>query len=440
MGTTTLLVLDQRLLEAIGDWKQHAVTTALGANTALISTHLQLYRSTADYFTTWYAYMEDQVNAGQERFIVVDDGTSTLSAISAWAANTTGTDETFRLSRIRWDDRKLAINNAIRETYPKTLRYLDYRILATGNILPNAHFEDWASSTQPDKYTAASGTTEANTTVTYIRGGSKSAKVTSNGTNDYFYLNSDNYPRLLDLMDKTVTAKVWAYPAGTADNATVEVYTLQADGTAQSTLISTTECPADAWTLLKLEDQELNDDLVNVQVRFKVASSTGIVYFDDARVYATERREYLLPTDFVLGTLQRVGIQTRGYSDDICDDLHPQYWEPVYGWQIIPDGADHYLQLPAFYTNNRRIRLIGDCPLEVLDASSDTISLSEEQPRNLLIKYAEYKLFEALSASPASEDVTRYERAAQKALGEYYRLLPSARMMRTGTRLNIRMY
>lgn len=439
MGTTTLLSLDERLLGAIGDLKRHAVTTALGANTALISTHLQMYRSNADVFNTWWIYIEDQVNAGAERYVVDDDGTSTLSVLSALAANTTGTDETFRLSRSRWADRKLAINNAIRETYPATLRYLDYRTLVMGNILPNAHFEDWASSTQPDKYTAASGTTEANTTVAYIRGGAKSTKLTSNGTNDYFYLNSDDYPRLLDLMDKTVTAKVWVHPAGTADNATIIIYTKDKAGSTQ-TLASTTACGADVYTLLELEDQELNDDLVNVQIRFNVASSTGIVYFDDARVYATERREYLLPTDFALGTLQQVYVQTRGYSDDICDDLLSEYWEEVYGSNIIRDGADYYLQLPAFYSNNRRIRLIGDCPLEVLDASSDTISLSEEQPRNLLIKYAEYKLLQAKTSTPASEDVSRYKQAARDALNEYYRLLPSARMMRTGTRLNVRMY
>jgi len=52
MATTSLLALDQRFLEALGSWKQHPVTTALAANTSLISTHLTNYRSDADYFNT----------------------------------------------------------------------------------------------------------------------------------------------------------------------------------------------------------------------------------------------------------------------------------------------------------------------------------------------------------------------------------------------------
>ncbi len=113
--STTLLAIDQALLQAIGDWKQHPVTTALTTSTSVVSTHLTNYRSTADYFNDKWIYIEDLANAAQSRLIADDDGTNTLTVLGAsFSAETPDTGKaTFRISKFSWASRVAAINRAL---------------------------------------------------------------------------------------------------------------------------------------------------------------------------------------------------------------------------------------------------------------------------------------------------------------------------------------
>jgi len=246
-------------------------------------------------------------------------------------------------------------------------------------------------------------------------------------------------------MGKTITFKCWAYPVDTADDATIQIYTIKADGTTTQTLTSTTSNPEGAWTLLELEDQAINDDIVEIQFRFRSKTNATHACFDAARVTGRDLYEYLLPTDFKNGTISQVYIQTSGYSDDACDDLQPRYWERVFGYSTINDGTYKYLRLPSLYSNNRQIRLIGYCPLESLSASTNalaaakTISLDGEK-LNLLIAYAKYKLYQAQEDIPSSEDVGRYETASAKAYLEYLRLLPNLRMIAPSGTMRLPIY
>jgi len=323
-----------------------------------------------------------------------------------------------------------AILEAVEEVYPALYRPLDVAELSTGNYLPNSHFRDWTSTSYPDKYNKISATCAKATAAGLYRGGSSSSLVSPSAADGYMFITSGNttdagYPRLLDLMGRTVSFYAWAYPS-TADDAFLTIYTLQADGTAQ-TLNSTTTCPATKWTLLKLEDQTLNDDLVEIQFRFRVHTNAQTCYFDNARVTSKNTFEYLLPLDFKNGSVAEVYIQSTGYSDFACDDLRPRYWERVFGYDIIDDGTDKHLSLPYLYTKDRQIRLVGKTPLEDMSASTNalaaakTISLDGEKLR-LLIAYAKYKLYQLVPEVPAAEDLGRFETAQAKALFEYRRL------------------
>jgi len=327
-----------------------------------------------------------------------------------------------------------AINNASREIYPNLYKPIDDKTLITGNILPNGHFRDWSQTTYPDHYSLSNVTAVASTTAGTYRGGTKSAKVTASAGNGYLYISSNSYPRLLDLMGKTVTFKCWAYPE-VANDATIEIYTVQADGSAQ-TLTSTTSCPAGKFTLLELEDQELNDDLTEVQIRFKITTNAKYVYFDDARVTGRNVYEYLLPVDLQNGDVREVWMQGTGYSDDICDDLQPRFSDLIYGWDVFSDGTYKYLRLPFLYSSEKRIRLLGICPLEEVDDDTDTITLDGEKV-NLLITYAAYLLYEMEIGTPSSEDVSRYERQAGRWWAKYKRLQSHMRMTRPGQTLNL---
>ncbi|KKM99191.1 hypothetical protein LCGC14_1150380 [marine sediment metagenome] len=384
-----------------------------------------------------------------------------------------------------------AINNASAEIPDVLFIPLDNMDLITGNILPPFN---WANSSTLDFYTEPTGTLAKNTDGAYIWKGSSSASLLASGNNDKLYLSSNDYPRLLDVMNKSVDLKCWVYPVDSAADAFLKIKTWQADGTTQE-LDSTTTAYAGKKNLIEMESQSINDDLSLVEIWLRVATTAQTVYFDMPRLTGTTVREYLLPKDFQDGYLSRVELQTWG---DV-DDLHSPNWQPVYDTDIITDGNNKYLQMPVGTITERRIRLIGYKPLEQLSDSSDTISIDAEQV-NLLLSYAAFKLFEMESqeiqytidgytddittldtsidtvqtvidtavtavATVASEDISRYEaaiarnqgqidrleakrnRVAQKRsaservmsklkersiewLGKYYRLLPSLRMTR----------
>jgi hypothetical protein len=312
-----------------------------------------------------------------------------------------------------------AIKNAIKQTYPTLHRPLEDRSLVTGNILPNAHFEDWASSSNPDFYSLTTATCAEETTSYRGQRGSSACKVTATSAGGYLYISSDTYPRLLDLMDKSVSAYVWANPQ-TADDGTVEIYTKQADGTEQ-TLTSTTSNPAGEFTLLKLEDQTPNDDLVEVQIRVKVTTNGQYVIYDGLRVVSGQNvYDYVLPTDVLNGDLAQVYVQISGYSEKACDDINPRQssFSQVRDWDIVNDGTYDYLHFDSSYSTSRQIKLIGTTPLETLSADADTISLSGNKT-DLLIFYAAYLLYEMQAHVVASKDISRYERAAMYWLAKY---------------------
>ena len=327
-----------------------------------------------------------------------------------------------------------AINESIREIFPALHRRVDDRTLITGNMLPNAHFERWDSSSYPYKYSLSNATAAETTTAGLIRGGASSAKVTASAANGYMYITSNDYPRLLDMMNKTVTFKCWAYPE-VADDAYLVIYTVQADGTAQ-TLTSTTTCPAGKWTLLTLESQAINDDIVEIQFRFKVATNAKYVYFDNARVIADNQYEYMLPELLQNGDVLQVYVQCSSDADDACDTLQPREWQRAYGYSVIDNNTDRYLRFADLQTQLRQIRIIGMSPLESLTSPTDTVSIDGNQV-NLLVAYAKYKLWSMSEGQVASDDIERNERAMQKALIDYHKLLPKCRMGRPSGTLKL---
>ena len=431
MGTTTLLELDTALMKSVGPFRRHPVTTAINADNLIVSTHLQNYRSSADYFNNWWLFLEDQANADISRQISDDDGTSTLTVRGVALSDDSANLANFRISPYSWEQRTDAIIEAIDEIYPSLHRNLDLSLLVTGNLLPNGHFEEQATSGTPDRYTFNNASGTKTTAAANIRGGSTSIKVTASGANGYITIRSIEYPRLLDLSGQTVTVKVWANPQD-ADDVDLTLTASQADGTSQ-TFTSTTTAPAGKWTLLVLENQSLNDDLVQLDVQFRVHTSGKFAYFDDARLFGKNAAEYLLPTEFDSGSVAEVWIQQGGgfaiTDTDASDMLQPRNWQKINGWQIIQkeDVAagliDNFLRLPALFTERRRIRLIGTAPFETLvsTTSSGTITLDGRRV-NLLVALAKYKLFTTVPDLPAADDTSRFDALAAKALFDYRRL------------------
>ncbi len=439
MGTTTLLVLEERLSEQTGDWLEFDTTTNITTNTSIISTTLTNYDGGRDdYFIDWWVYITEGNNITVERQVsdyATATGTLTIRGASLSAETGAVTCRLHRHRRTLYID---ALNDAIRETSNSTSRILESRTMVTGNIIPDNSFELWTSSSTMVFFSMSNATAARHTTAGQIRGqlATTSMKVTASADNGYAYISSDQYPRLLDLMNRIVTFKCWVLPE-VANDAAIVIYTQQADGTAQ-TLTSTTTSPALKWTLLELEEQELNDDLINVTFRFKIATDTKYVMFDSSRAIPNlDIFEYLLLSDFADGAVSQVFIQDRGQADDICDDLYPEYWTEVIGWRVLDDGNFKYLILPYTYGSNRQIRIVGHTPLETVSADSDTISLDGDN-LNLLIAYAKYKFYQAIEPPVATQDTRRFETNSAKAFNEYRRLFPKLRRAQPSPSMNLR--
>lgn len=409
MATTTLTSLLQLLGEGIGDYLTFDTTTNITTNKLVVSTTLQQYDGGQDgYFDDWWVYIDGTNNSGVHRktgSTTYATATGTLYVYGANLASESG-NVTCYLHRFNRDNKKLAINRAIEQLSGVLFKRLEGRTLVTGNVLPDNSFEMWTSASLSSFYSTDNATLARTTTAGLIRGliGTTSMKVTADSANGYAVLNSDDYPRLLDLMGKNIDFKCWAYPE-VADDASIVIYTKQADGTEQ-TLTSTTSCPAGEFTLLELEDQQLNDDLAQIEIRFKVATNTKYTYFDSARVIGDSLFEYLLLSDFDTGEVSQVYVQASGYSDDICDDLNPRYWDRQ-EFTTIHDGTYLYLRLRNIPTNNKQIRIIGTTPLGSLSADTDTISISGAK-LNLIVAKAAAILYRLEQGPVSSEDKGRY--------------------------------
>lgn len=421
--SVTLLTLDERLCRAIGDWVQFDTTTNITTNNSVISTALRNYDHGQDeFFTNKWLYIEEGNNLGVER-LVYDylTSTGTLSVRGAALAAETGA-VTCRITSSSWDDRKSAINDALRETAAYLHQKLDDRTLVTGNILPNSSFEDWTLTTIPDYWTASGTATVAeNTTAGLHRTGTSSAKLTAGAASDYFYISSINYERLLDLAGKTVSLKVWAYPE-VANDATITIYTEKADGTTQ-TLTSTTACPAGKWTQLELNNQTINEDIVLFQVRLGVTTNSKYAYFEDARLIGGQVYEYVLPLEFQVGKVSNVSVQYAGDIEDIAKD---SLYAPAYGWEIVDDGIK-YLRLNGYEPYERRIRIVGYTPFTVTSSGTSTVAISDQQA-NLLVEYAAYLLYSRMAGIMSADDSTKFYQKAQEHLMKWNSLVPRLRM------------
>ncbi len=224
-----------------------------------------------------------------------------------------------------------------------------------------------------------------------------------------------------------VDFKCWVKPE-VANDATLVIYTIKPDGTAQ-TLSSTTTCPAGYWTQLLLTDQTLNSGLSEIQFRFKITTNAKYVYFDDARVIGNRVSEYLLPTTLLNGDVDQVFTQIggTGVNTDACDDLFSDKWDKSFYWDIKEDGTDRFLYLDDS-SILKRIRLVGRAPLETLSAQTDTLSLNEGTGTEALIALAAHLLLSAHARPMGSDDVSRTKLEDSYAYQDYQRLIRKNRM------------
>lgn len=426
INTTALSALEDLFSQALGDYLSFATTTNIADSKLVVSTTLTQYDDGDDgYFDDWWIHIQGTENPDVERKVGSTTYATETGTLYVYGANLVAEDAavTCKLGRYKRSHKKLCLIEAIKEVYPELHLKVDDVSLITGNILPDG-FQSWSDTDALNWYTLASGTLLQTSTAGQVRGSVKyAAHCTASGANDYLYLHSDSYPRLLELQNKYVDAYVWALPQ-TADDSTIVIKTKQADATTQ-TLTSTTSCPAGEFTLIKLEKQKLNDNLTEVEIRFYIATDGQYVIFCDPLLCANRRTEYKMPDDFVGGHLSRVFIQSTGSSDEPCYDLHPfsgTYSGVEVPFEVTDDGENQYVKLLSTPSNKYRMRLLGDKPLETLDDLTDTITLDSHRIPLLIAKAR--MIFWGREGTPVStEDKNKYNYEYARAERDYRRLL-----------------
>jgi len=433
VSTTSLLSLKKLLWQSLGDYLTFATTTNIAGTNLIVSTDLRSYDGGENgYFDDWWVYIDGTTNVGVSRktgSTTYATATGTLYVYGGVLVAETAA-RTCYLSRYNPDHIERALIRAIEEIYPSLYLPLDDKTLVAGNILPDGSFEDWSSATALTWYTTTSNITLAKTsTAPLFRHGLHSVKATSSAANGYFAISSDDYPRLLDLQDQTVDFYCSAYPE-VANDAYIVIYTIKRDGTTAQTLTSTTTNPAAAWTILELENQKLNDDLEEIQLRFKVATNAKYSYFDDATLFGRKVREYLLPVNFRDGHLSMVRTQNSSNSDVPCYDINP-FATMSSGRQlrheIVDEGNWRYMRLLDNFSDKYRLRLTGYKPLETLTADTSTITL-DAQRIPLLIEYAKMIFYEREGKPVSSEDITRFNFELGQSQRRYNSLFYKQRM------------
>jgi len=427
--STTLAVLRQRVSENIGDYISSTVTTALTTSTSVVDTALANIAGggTTDYFEDWWVLITSENNIGAKRRVSAYNATTnTLTVQGGNFTSDAAAKATYELHRIDPDMKTKAINNAARNLSLVLKRDLTDLALVSGNVLPD--FEWWTSSSAHKFYTVTNATL-ARTGVSSAdsgRGQRYVAKVTASAANGHMYLSEDQYPPLSDIQGKTVSAYVWAYPE-VANDATIVLYTLQNDGTTAQTLTSTTTCIAGKWTLLELEDQTLNDDLVSFQFRLKVATNAKYVYFGSPRLIVDGISRYMLPELFQTADIRKVSCQITGNDDMPANDIgiNADYHE-IFGWNLLPQSIIgtyyNYLTLPYRLPVNRHIEISGSIGMEDdLDDDTDTMSI-DDPATNVLVAQACWELFRQLRGFAGVSTTDAYDDEIAYWAGEVTRL------------------
>jgi len=427
MNTETYLELKELFDQSIGDYLSFDTTTNITTTNAIVSTSLKAYDDGSDgHYDGMWVSIDEGNNIGVERktglpgTTTYATSTGTLTVLGAALSAETGA-VSCRIHRYEPALKGRAINEALKEVYHDLNLTVDDMTLVTGNIIPDGHFESWSSTSALNWFTASNITLAQTSTAGCTRGGTYSAKLTASADSGYIYLNSNTYSRLLMLQDKTVNFYAMAYPQ-TANDAKIEIYTKDISGDTQ-TLTSTTTSQAGEFTQIKLEDQKLNDDLTDVEIRFYVNTSGQYVYYDDAYLGCHSLTEYLLPDDFVGGDLTKVVIQTTGHMDEMFYDLQPFIDDNgiELPFDIINNGTNLYLSLIEYLPIERRLRLIGRKPFNVLSSNTDTLTIDVHRIP-LLIAKARMIFFGRMAVPVSKGDIDRFEYEYSKAQRDYLRL------------------
>ena len=416
MANTSLVNLRKLMSQSHGDYQAESTTSASTSTTSIISSDIGHERN--DFFNQYYIRRTSGASSTNTRVVTDFITTSGSVIVSKAFSGSSSSSETFELHKINPDHKDDAIKESLRETYPFLSRSIINSTLVGGNPLPNSNFEDWASASNPDKWAVLNVTVAQNGTAGNFRWGKNSAAITRSGTDGHLFIGEDQWSKLLDMENSTVTFFCWVR-CDTASTSRLQVYTKTEDGT-ETTTNSDFHSGGDEFELLS-KDINIPDNLSDIEFRITVETNDKIVFADNAYVLNMNVFRYLIPAQFAR-------FPTRVYfqADDNADSLGEEFpWLEVFDYSFYDDGTDKYIQFETQPINRHKIILEGRGYLTQPSTDADTTEIGEPETK-ALIAYANFLLFDRIVSKPGREDVSRWDGLSQRYLRRWHDLRPKA--------------
>jgi len=370
----TLATLRKRVCKEAGLWKE-IVTTGDGSTGLETLVALPLADWEDDALMGKYVYITDSTSTGLEgQWRKVQSNESPLGIIHPYRPFTAQvpTTSTFELTDFDPDEIKYMINQTIRDAYPSLSKQIVDATLISGNVLPNSNFEIWTSSANPDYWTVDTATVAEETSTVLF--GSSSVKLSTAAGK--LYLTSDSLLSLMGLAGSAVDFYCWCL-CSTANCARLAVYTLEVDGTADTTY-SDYHSGNGEWELLKAASASIpsltkptatSTDLGEIQFQL-LLDTTDSAYYDNAHCESSiaQAYEYLMPNDM------KCVIQVNFCND--ADELGVDDWERA-DFREIDKSGTKWIRTKNISTG-KKLEVIGKGEFDELTSDASTININKE--------------------------------------------------------------
>ena len=429
---TSLLALRQTLGLYTGLMVPTVETTGSGSGTTAVSTNLKDFGESE--IVGWYCNAIDSSTPSSRRISIFAQSTGTVTVSVAFAA-TPASAETIEIWKYNPALVDVAIKRTLEAVYPRLhLPFIDENLIQ-GNFLRDNGFEEWPTSTTLTFWTdsGANATLAQETTIKLY--GTFSAKLTATAATQYVEQSESEAPHLLDLAGTRVDFKSWGNTA-TATNARLQIVTVDKDGNSV-TKSSEYHVGDSRWHLLAIKSYDIPNDIRTISFRLTATDSSGVSYFDQARVTGPTTLDIWLPrTGFK--DLQRIELQTqtaRGDSAedlDPCDDLGTEWPFRPTKFRLDDNGTDKKARLDITPLRDYKIRLVGGQTLTV--PSSDTATTEIDSPQTeYLLALAAGRLYTMLRSGLPKEETDTFrdealfwEREADKLRRFHQMFLPAS--------------
>ncbi len=390
--SSTAKTLRQGFMDYIHE-SYRGTTTGAGAGTFLtfIDSALNIYST--DKFATWWALITAGTYINQfKRVASFTKATGTVTVESAYGGQILGsiTYELLRYHPI--NEILVALNQALKSSFPSLRVSRINEDLITGNILPNSSFETWTVAGYPDQW--ATTTVSAAKEATLKLYGAYSMAITGAATAGYVACTQATWPALLDLSGQGMKFEAWV-KTDTANHARLQI--VDDDGTSSSSY----HTGGNTWELLQVT-RTIKTSTKTIAFRCCGDVNTKVAYYDFSRAIGPLVYSYVLPLDFsyALPTEIYVVQSNRSLSgfERACDD-QGQTWPTVRvdNWKVEYDGrlGLWLLRLASPLTEGYKIRLVGGEHFTDLSVDTDTVSIGGPHALLLYAKAAE-RLFTTL--------------------------------------------